>query len=205
MAADRKTLGRLCGVDTGWRHHLPAGRLALPGRADARRALALAQRQGLVCRYRHTRRRWRVKKTAGVSTSRRKPPPTVITASGHRLAELAPTQVLPLYSVRGRVAHIQARRPSNRVETPVLCYDGYLTPVNANNDQHCIGASYQRGDTATDYREQGNRKNRERRCCCCRNRRTAGGRQRSSGAAACAAPPAIICRWSARCRTIRPR
>ena len=44
----------------------------------------------------------------------------------------------------------------------VLCYDGYLTPVNANNGQHCIGASYQRGDTATDYREQEQQENRER-------------------------------------------
>jgi tRNA 5-methylaminomethyl-2-thiouridine biosynthesis bifunctional protein len=44
----------------------------------------------------------------------------------------------------------------------VLCYDGYLTPVNANNGHHCIGASYQRGDITTDYREQEQQENRER-------------------------------------------
>jgi tRNA 5-methylaminomethyl-2-thiouridine biosynthesis bifunctional protein len=27
----------------------------------------------------------------------------------------------------------------------VLCYDGYLTPQNPHNQQHCIGASYHRG------------------------------------------------------------
>ncbi|GAL08685.1 tRNA (5-methylaminomethyl-2-thiouridylate)-methyltransferase [Photobacterium aphoticum] len=29
----------------------------------------------------------------------------------------------------------------------MLCYDGYLTPVNATGDSHCIGASYRRGST----------------------------------------------------------
>lgn len=130
----------------------------------------------------------------------------MITANGHRLAELAPTQVLPLYSVRGQVSHIPSSPALGQLKQ-VLCYDGYLTPVNANNGQHCIGASYQRGDTATDYREQEQQENCERslRCLPEQARHSRWTSALIRRAAACAAPPAIICRWSARCRTIRPR
>jgi len=44
----------------------------------------------------------------------------------------------------------------------VLCYDGYLTPVRPQFQQHCIGASYHRGDTATEYRAVDQQENRDR-------------------------------------------
>ncbi|EBI7890458.1 FAD-dependent oxidoreductase [Salmonella enterica] len=44
----------------------------------------------------------------------------------------------------------------------VLCYDGYLTPQNPHNQQHCIGASYHRGDESTVWREEDQCQNRQR-------------------------------------------
>ena len=161
-AADRETLSELCGVDTGFGGiTYPQGGWLCPAELT-RGAIALAQRQGLVCRYRHDalalareKNGWRIDFAHGESRRHA----TVILANGHRLAELAPTQALPLYAVRGQVSHIPTSPALGQLKQ-VLCYDGYLTPVNANNGQHCIGASYQRGDTATDYREQEQQENR---------------------------------------------
>jgi tRNA 5-methylaminomethyl-2-thiouridine biosynthesis bifunctional protein len=86
---------------------------------------------------------------------------TVILANGHRLSELAQSEALPVYAVRGQVSHIPTTPALSELKQ-VLCYDGYLTPVNAHNQQHCIGASYQRGDTATEYREEEQQDNRAR-------------------------------------------
>ncbi len=163
-AADRETLSELCGVDTGFGGiTYPQGGWLCPAELT-RGAIALAQRQGLVCQYRHDAQRltqeengWRIDFAHGESRRHA----TVILANGHRLAELAPTQALPLYAVRGQVSHIPTSPALGQLKQ-VLCYDGYLTPVNANNGQHCIGASYQRGDTAIDYREQEQQENRER-------------------------------------------
>lgn len=163
-AADRETLSDRCGVDTGFGGiTYPLGGWLCPAELT-RGAIALAQRQGLVCHYRHDAQRlaqeengWRIDFAHGESRSHA----TVILANGHRLAELAPTEALPLYSVRGQVSHIPSSPALGQLKQ-VLCYDGYLTPVNANNGQHCIGASYQRGDIATDYREQEQQENRER-------------------------------------------
>lgn len=44
----------------------------------------------------------------------------------------------------------------------VLCYDGYLTPQNPQNQQHCIGASYHRGKTDTTFSEEDQQHNRQR-------------------------------------------
>jgi tRNA 5-methylaminomethyl-2-thiouridine biosynthesis bifunctional protein len=85
----------------------------------------------------------------------------VILANGHRLSELTQSEALPVYAVRGQVSHIPTT-PQLSALKQVLCYDGYLTPVNANNQQHCIGASYQRGETATEYREEEQQENRAR-------------------------------------------
>ena len=69
MAADRKTLSELCGVDTGFGGiTYPQGGWLCPAELT-RGALALAQRQGLVCRYRHDAQALAREETAGVSTS----------------------------------------------------------------------------------------------------------------------------------------
>lgn len=68
---------------------------------------------------------------------------TVIVANGHQFAELEQTSEIPLGQVKGQVSHIPTSDELTKLKT-VLCYDGYMTPVNPNNGHHCIGASYDR-------------------------------------------------------------
>lgn len=164
MAIDRTALSELCGVDSGFGGiTYPQGGWLCPAELT-RSTLALAQKQGMTCRYQYDAQAlsreeagWRIDFANGENHSHA----TVILANGHRLAELAPTQALPLYSVRGQVSHIPTATALSQLKQ-VLCYDGYLTPVNTNNGQHCIGASYQRGDVNTDYREEEQQDNRAR-------------------------------------------
>jgi tRNA 5-methylaminomethyl-2-thiouridine biosynthesis bifunctional protein len=44
----------------------------------------------------------------------------------------------------------------------VLCYDGYLTPQNPHNQQHCIGASYHRGQAEAAFSAEDQQQNRQR-------------------------------------------
>jgi glycine/D-amino acid oxidase-like deaminating enzyme len=60
------------------------------------------------------------------------------------IADFAQTAPLPVYPVGGQVSHIPTT-PRLSALRQVLCYDGYLTPQNPQNQQHCIGASYHRG------------------------------------------------------------
>ncbi len=164
QAADRATLSRLCGLDTGFDGvNYPQGGWLCP--ADlTRAAIALAVRQGLVCRYQHTLsdlsyggERWQLHFAAEETRQHA----TVILANGHRLSALAPGAALPIYAVRGQVSHIPTTPTLSELKQ-VLCYDGYLTPVNPHHRRHCIGASYQRGETGTEYRESEQQENRER-------------------------------------------
>ncbi|MGF1723213.1 bifunctional tRNA (5-methylaminomethyl-2-thiouridine)(34)-methyltransferase MnmD/FAD-dependent 5-carboxymethylaminomethyl-2-thiouridine(34) oxidoreductase MnmC [Photobacterium nomapromontoriensis] len=86
---------------------------------------------------------------------------TVIVANGHRFAEYEQTQAIPAYSVRGQVSHIPTNPSLNELNT-VLCYDGYLTPVNATGDSHCIGASYRRGSTDLAFSAEEHADNKQR-------------------------------------------
>ena len=70
---------------------------------------------------------------------------TVIVANGHLFDELKQTNSIPLGKVKGQVSHIPTTHELSRLKT-VLCYDGYLTPVNVSNGHHCIGASYDRNN-----------------------------------------------------------
>jgi len=85
----------------------------------------------------------------------------VILANGHQLTALAPVEALALYAVRGQVSHILTSAALSQLKQ-VLCYDGYLTPVNAIHQEHCIGASYQRGATTSAYRKDEQQENRTR-------------------------------------------
>jgi tRNA 5-methylaminomethyl-2-thiouridine biosynthesis bifunctional protein len=67
----------------------------------------------------------------------------VVVASGHLFDQLAPSGDLPLAKVKGQVSHIPTTETLSQLKT-VLCYDGYMTPHNPSNGQHCIGASYDR-------------------------------------------------------------
>ncbi|WP_028024827.1 bifunctional tRNA (5-methylaminomethyl-2-thiouridine)(34)-methyltransferase MnmD/FAD-dependent 5-carboxymethylaminomethyl-2-thiouridine(34) oxidoreductase MnmC [Enterovibrio calviensis] len=75
----------------------------------------------------------------------------VVIANGHRFTQFEQTASIPAYSVRGQVSHINTTPVLENLKT-VLCYDGYLTPVNTKNGTHCIGASYSRNDESLDFR-----------------------------------------------------
>lgn len=85
----------------------------------------------------------------------------VVLATGHRLTDFIQSEKLPVYAVSGQVSHVPTT-PALSSLKQVLCYDGYLTPVSPQFQQHCIGASYHRGDTATDYRDDDQQENRAR-------------------------------------------
>ncbi|MBS0970303.1 bifunctional tRNA (5-methylaminomethyl-2-thiouridine)(34)-methyltransferase MnmD/FAD-dependent 5-carboxymethylaminomethyl-2-thiouridine(34) oxidoreductase MnmC [Chimaeribacter arupi] len=82
---------------------------------------------------------------------------TLVLANGHQLTDFVP---LPAYPVRGQVSHIPTTPALSQLQQ-VLCYNGYLTPADAEG-RHCIGASYQRGDTDTGYRSEEQQQNRQR-------------------------------------------
>nr|WP_113865060.1 bifunctional tRNA (5-methylaminomethyl-2-thiouridine)(34)-methyltransferase MnmD/FAD-dependent 5-carboxymethylaminomethyl-2-thiouridine(34) oxidoreductase MnmC [Brenneria salicis]NMN91029.1 tRNA 5-methylaminomethyl-2-thiouridine biosynthesis bifunctional protein [Brenneria salicis ATCC 15712 = DSM 30166]RBP66525.1 tRNA 5-methylaminomethyl-2-thiouridine biosynthesis bifunctional protein [Brenneria salicis ATCC 15712 = DSM 30166]RLM32026.1 bifunctional tRNA (5-methylaminomethyl-2-thiouridine)(3 len=90
---------------------------------------------------------------------------TLILANGHQISDWPQTRQLPCYAVRGQVSHIPTTPALQRLQK-VLCYDGYLTPVSPRHQQHCIGASYQRGDTGNGYRETEQQENRQRLITC---------------------------------------
>ena len=86
---------------------------------------------------------------------------SLVLANGHRIADFVQTEKLPVYPVAGQVSHIPTT-PTLGTLRQVLCYDGYLTPQNPGNGQHCIGASYHRGQTDAQYSEEDQRHNRQR-------------------------------------------
>ncbi|MGV6989477.1 bifunctional tRNA (5-methylaminomethyl-2-thiouridine)(34)-methyltransferase MnmD/FAD-dependent 5-carboxymethylaminomethyl-2-thiouridine(34) oxidoreductase MnmC [Testudinibacter sp. P80/BLE/0925] len=67
----------------------------------------------------------------------------VMLANGHRLTQFRQTERLPLYPVRGQVSQIRTGAQLRHLKT-VLCYDGYLTPADWQQQSHCIGASHVR-------------------------------------------------------------
>ncbi len=67
----------------------------------------------------------------------------VIIANGHLFNQFEQSQNIPASPVKGQVSHIPTTENLKKLKT-VLCYDGYMTPHNPNNMQHCLGASYDR-------------------------------------------------------------
>lgn len=160
---NREQLSALAGLDCAHDGiHYPAGGWLCP--SDLTIALiALAQQNGMVCHYQHELQQlaqidgqWQL-----TFAQAAKQHATVILATGHRLPEWEQTRHLPLSAVRGQVSHIPTTPVLSQLRQ-VLCYDGYLTPVNPANQHHCIGASYQRGDVATDFRADEQQENRDR-------------------------------------------
>ncbi|MBF1200049.1 MAG: FAD-dependent 5-carboxymethylaminomethyl-2-thiouridine(34) oxidoreductase MnmC, partial [Haemophilus parainfluenzae] len=74
----------------------------------------------------------------------------VVFANGHKLTEFEQTQKLPLYPVRGQVSQIPTSENLLKLKT-VLCYDGYLTPVDQAKASHCIGASHVRDNATREF------------------------------------------------------
>ncbi|MGL6316232.1 bifunctional tRNA (5-methylaminomethyl-2-thiouridine)(34)-methyltransferase MnmD/FAD-dependent 5-carboxymethylaminomethyl-2-thiouridine(34) oxidoreductase MnmC [Vibrio sp. WXL103] len=85
----------------------------------------------------------------------------VIVANGAQFDQLNLTQSLPLGKVKGQVSHIPTNEQLTKLNT-VLCYDGYMTPVNPANQHHCIGASYDRTHLDSEFDPQAQQDNREK-------------------------------------------
>ncbi|SHO55879.1 bifunctional tRNA (5-methylaminomethyl-2-thiouridine)(34)-methyltransferase MnmD/FAD-dependent 5-carboxymethylaminomethyl-2-thiouridine(34) oxidoreductase MnmC [Vibrio quintilis] len=85
----------------------------------------------------------------------------VVIATGHQFDEFAQTKNLPLAKVKGQVSHIPTTENLSKLNN-VLCYDGYMTPVNPENQSHCIGASYDRQNTDTEFDVDAQRENGEK-------------------------------------------
>ncbi|WP_054179321.1 bifunctional tRNA (5-methylaminomethyl-2-thiouridine)(34)-methyltransferase MnmD/FAD-dependent 5-carboxymethylaminomethyl-2-thiouridine(34) oxidoreductase MnmC [Trabulsiella odontotermitis] len=85
----------------------------------------------------------------------------VVLANGHNINQFSQTAQLPVYPVGGQVSHIPTTTTLSRLRQ-VLCYDGYLTPQNPNNQHHCIGASYHRGRAEMTFSEDDQQHNRQR-------------------------------------------
>jgi len=163
-AVDQQTVAEISGVTTGCGGiTYPLGGWLCPAQLTAG-ALELAQRQGLKTHYRH--RVTALDKSADgwkVEFAEQAPQQhaVVVLANGHNVNHFPQTEKLPVSAVGGQVSHIPTS-PALAALRQVLCYDGYLTPLNPNNQQHCIGASYRRGVQEMRYSEEDQENNRQR-------------------------------------------
>lgn len=152
------------GVETGCGGiTYPAGGWLCPAQLTAG-AIALGIEQGLQVHYRHEVEAlvrhndgWQLRFADGSEREHE----SVVLANGHRIQHFSQTEKLPVYPVAGQVSHIPTTEPLARLRQ-VLCYDGYLTPHNPHNQQHCIGASYHRGQQEATYSEADQQQNRQR-------------------------------------------
>ncbi|QLB13441.1 tRNA 5-methylaminomethyl-2-thiouridine biosynthesis bifunctional protein [Bisgaardia hudsonensis] len=85
----------------------------------------------------------------------------VVLANGHKLKDFAQTNQLPLCSVRGQVSHIPTSETLQKLKT-VVCYDGYLTPVDIDKNTHCIGASHIRDNDTREFSLQEQQENQQK-------------------------------------------
>ena len=85
----------------------------------------------------------------------------VVLANGHKLTEFEQTQKLPLYPVRGQVSQIPTSENLLKLKT-VLCYDGYLTPVDQAKTSHCIGASHVRDNATREFSQTEQQENQQK-------------------------------------------
>ncbi|MCL2919530.1 FAD-dependent 5-carboxymethylaminomethyl-2-thiouridine(34) oxidoreductase MnmC [Shewanella litorisediminis] len=123
-------------------------------------AIAEAKKLGLECHFdvnitaiERTDERWRLHTQAGDIDARE-----LVLATGHRVTELTQTQALQLAPFRGQVSHVPTQGKLGELKT-VLCAHGYFTPGDESSGSHCMGASYVRGDTSAEYREQEQQEN----------------------------------------------
>ncbi|WP_261640069.1 bifunctional tRNA (5-methylaminomethyl-2-thiouridine)(34)-methyltransferase MnmD/FAD-dependent 5-carboxymethylaminomethyl-2-thiouridine(34) oxidoreductase MnmC [Erwinia mallotivora] len=158
----------LCGVTTGCGGiTYPAGGWLSPGQLTP--ALhKRAEELGLRLNWHHRLSRltatpggWQLHFAASPTQTHQ----NVVLATGHALTSFIQSEKLPTYAVSGQVSHIPTTAELSKLQQ-VLCYDGYLTPVNPANQHHCIGASYHRGDSSTTYREDDQQANRQRLADC---------------------------------------
>ena len=68
----------------------------------------------------------------------------LVLTNGNGLMAFEQSKGIPLYPVRGQVSQIPTTSDLQKLQC-VVCYDGYLTPVSAENT-HCLGASHVRNN-----------------------------------------------------------
>ncbi|MEI9749975.1 bifunctional tRNA (5-methylaminomethyl-2-thiouridine)(34)-methyltransferase MnmD/FAD-dependent 5-carboxymethylaminomethyl-2-thiouridine(34) oxidoreductase MnmC [Moellerella wisconsensis] len=163
----RQQLQSICGLDVGHDGiHYALGGWLSPAEL-CQNLLAHLQQQGLVVHFNH-----RVVKLSlddenwqlGIDTPaghQQRNHSVVVIANGHALIQFAQTERLPVTATRGQVSHIPSTPRLQQLDS-VLCYDGYLTPVDPHYQQHCLGASYQREGIDTDYHEEEQQQNKQR-------------------------------------------
>jgi len=163
-ATDAAETAALSGVETGCGGiTYPSGGWLSPAELT-RGLLEQAAEQGLVIHWQHELTALSRHQEAWQLNFSQRPSVThsnVVLCSGHRLAGLAQSEKLPVYAVSGQVSHVPSVG-GLRALKQVLCYDGYLTPASPQFQQHCIGASYHRGDSSTAYRDEDQQENRQR-------------------------------------------
>jgi len=164
VAVNAQQVAESIGVPTGCGGiQYPLGGWLCPAQLTAA-AIALAQTLGLQVHYgrkvtslAQTDARWMLQFADGEQAQHG----SVVLANGHGISQFSQTAPLPVYPVGGQVSHIPAAPQLSQLRQ-VLCYDGYLTPQNPANGQHCIGASYHRGQTEPQYSDEDQQHNRQR-------------------------------------------
>ncbi|MEZ8094472.1 bifunctional tRNA (5-methylaminomethyl-2-thiouridine)(34)-methyltransferase MnmD/FAD-dependent 5-carboxymethylaminomethyl-2-thiouridine(34) oxidoreductase MnmC [Photobacterium swingsii] len=165
IAYDKAQTQRLTGVESGHASvHYPLGGWLCPQELT-RVLIAYAEQTGLltthyncaITKLTQHENGWQLNNTADETFAH----DTVIVANGHRFTEFTQTEQIPLYPVRGQVSHIPTNASLTALKT-VLCYDGYLTPKNTTSETHCIGASYGRNNTNTDFSDDEHASNKQR-------------------------------------------
>lgn len=163
-AVDSQKVAETCGLEThcggiGY----PQGGWLSPAQLTAG-ALELARQSGMKIFFKHeiseltpTTSGWQLT-VDGQGTREHT---NVVLANGHKISRFSQTHALPVYAVGGQVSHIPTSETLGQLKQ-VLCYDGYLTPVNPENQQHCIGASYHRGSEERLFSEADQHNNRQR-------------------------------------------
>ncbi|MEW5561546.1 bifunctional tRNA (5-methylaminomethyl-2-thiouridine)(34)-methyltransferase MnmD/FAD-dependent 5-carboxymethylaminomethyl-2-thiouridine(34) oxidoreductase MnmC [Enterobacter asburiae] len=152
------------GLETGCSGiQYPLGGWLCPAQLTAA-AIELACKNGLTVRWNHrcenleaTESGW----TLHFADGKKQHHASAVLANGHQIGQFTQTADLPVYAVGGQVSHIPTSPELTRLRQ-VLCYDGYLTPHNPRTQQHCIGASYHRGQTEMAYSEEDQQRNRQR-------------------------------------------
>lgn len=151
----QQRLEQACGLPTGCEGiHYPMGGWLSPSQLTEK-VIKQAQSQGLVIHYQHqltlltpTTSGWQLDFEHGHSAFH----PTVVLANGHNAIDFLQTEKLPLSPVRGQVTQVPASSLSTRLKQ-VLCYDGYITPADSQQQFHCLGASYCREERDTEYKQ----------------------------------------------------
>ncbi|WBM71832.1 bifunctional tRNA (5-methylaminomethyl-2-thiouridine)(34)-methyltransferase MnmD/FAD-dependent 5-carboxymethylaminomethyl-2-thiouridine(34) oxidoreductase MnmC [Buttiauxella sp. WJP83] len=163
-AVDAQSVAQQCGVEIGYGGvSYPLGGWLCPAQLTAG-VLSLAEKMGLKTHYQHrvenltlTPDTWQLSFTEHAPQQHA----AVVLANGYKINRFSQTEKMPISAVGGQVSHIPTTATLSALRQ-VLCYDGYLTPQNPKNQQHCIGASYHRGVEEMLYNDEDQQHNRQR-------------------------------------------